>query len=349
MKRRYEKCRVLIMVVCLITMVIGCASTNKSTDDGVVASKESVPKWITDQGRLVLFPDSIYISQLGYGNSAQESKEKACVNISEYIKTTVEATSHSSYFYQEKDASYSESREVRETTSISTGNNLYKIEYTNPYYFEDFGQYVCVAFINKEQAFNFVKPKLDVVKKEFPVAYSKALEDTSLLGKIIRIRKAQELLLEFYEVYDFARAMSPKARDYEEVDFFANESYMKVKELSSSVLINIEGVGDTVLLENSGVVPELAHQFEKLGFVVGTSLKSNCLALVEVKSTITKTQETFETYPEISIRVIEKGAEKISYTRRLSKVAGFDRATVERRRNLAWITEIQTSFVKECL
>lgn len=339
-----------IFLFILITSFLGfgCVSSTKN-QEAIVENDSAVPKWVTDQGRLELFPDSVYISQLAYGNTAQESKAKASASISEYIELSVVSSSSSSYLYREENSSFFESRETKDDISVSSENNLYKIEYTNPYYYRDLGQYVCVAFINREQAFNFVKPKLEVAKREFPLAYSKALEKTSLLEQVIGIRNAQELLKDFYEVYDFARAISPRGKTYEEIDFLANESYVKAKELASSVLIKIEGVGDTELLENSGVIPELANQFEKLGFVVGTSLKSNCLALVEVKSVITKTQETFETYPEISIRLIEKGAEKISYTKKLDKVAGFDKQTVERRRNLVWIKDLQTSFVEECL
>jgi hypothetical protein len=62
-----------------------------------------------------------------------------------------------------------------------------------------------------------------------------------------------------------------------------------------------------------------------------------------------QTNETFEAYPEISVKVIEKGEEQISYSKKLSKVAGFDKSTVLRRTNIALTNELKTSFVNECL
>lgn len=337
---------IFILVSCFLGF---CFASGDKDQETVSENVTAIPKWISDQGRLELFPDSTFISQLAYGNTAQDSKEKASANISEYIKSSVVSSTSSSYFYKESSNNVTENKELKEDIQVSTDNNLFKIEYTNPYYYADLGQYACVAFINKNQAFNFVKPKLEIAKNEFPSAYAKALEKESLIDKVIGIKNAQELLPDFYEVYDFARAIAPeKAKVYEEIDFLANESYVKIKELRSSVLIKIEGIGDTELLENSGVIVELSNQFEKMGFVVGNSGKANCLALVEVKSLINKTKETFESFPEISVKIIEKGEEKISYSKKLSKVAGYDKDTVVRRTNLALMKEIKTSFVNEC-
>ena len=329
----------------------GIDSTNETGTDSkdiVIKQETPPPKWILDEGRLALFPDSLYISQIAYGNTAQESMEKAGANISGYIKSSVVSSTSSSYFYNKSENDFTESRQLQTDIQISADNNLYKLEYTNPYYYEDLGLYVCVAFINREQAFNFVKPKLEKARIQFPQAYYRALENTSVLDKIIGIKNAQELLPDFYEVYDFARAMLPdKAKIYEETNLLASESLVKLKELSGT-LIRIEGIGDTDLLEKSGVITELANQFSKMGYVVGDSPESNCIAVVEVKAVITQTRETFETYPEIYIRITEDGSEKISYAKKLSKVAGFDKETVIRRTNLALVNEVKTSFVEEC-
>ena len=153
----------------------------------------------------------------------------------------------------------------------------------------------------------------------------------------------------FYEVYDFARAVMPsKSRAYEEIDFLASKSLITIKELASSIVIKIQGAGDSALLESSGVITELSNQLSKLGFVPGNSRKTDYSALVEVRSVITKTAETYQTYPEISIRLMEKGNEKVTYIKNLPKVAGFDKETVIRRTAIALTEDIKKSFIKEC-
>lgn len=332
-----------LLVICFLGF--GCVSTNQTQEK---VSKNTIPEWISDQGRLDIFPASSFISQIGYGSTAQESKEKAVAAISEYIKTSVTASTASSYFYKESDNYFTEDRELKDDIQVHTNNDLYKIEYTNPYYYEDLGQYVCVAFINKEQAFNFVQPKLEIARIQFPKNYYNALERTSLLDKIRGIKNAQLVLKDFYEVYDFARAiMSEKAKVYEEIDFLANESIIKLKELGGTI-IRIEGIGDIKLLEQSGVMAELSNLFSKMGYVISDMLGIGCLVQVEIKAIITETKETFETYPEIYIKIFEDGEIKISYAKKLSKIAGFDKETVIRRTNTALINEVKTSFVDEC-
>lgn len=338
----------VFVIIIFSLLCFDCASSSMNAEF-VPEKTIAMPKWITDQGRLELFPDCEYVSQLAYGDSGENAKEKAAANISEYINSSIQSSVASNYFYKESANDVQETKELREHIQIKTANTLYKIEYTNPYYYSVLGQYACVAFINRSQAFNFVKPKLDIAKNEFPLAYSNALEKDSLLDKIFGIKNAHKTLVEFYEVYDFARAIqSEQAKIYEEVDFLAKDSFIKLRELSNAVLIKIEAVGDTSLIEDSGVITELENQFSKLGFVVGNSLKYNCLALVEAKSTIKETATTFETYPELYVRIIEQGKEKISYSKKISKVAGFDKDTVIRRTNLALINEIKTSFIKQC-
>lgn len=313
--------------------------------------KEEVlrPKWLSIQGRQELFPDSEYISSISYGYNEQECKEKASVGVSEYIKSSVVSSANAEYFYQESGNNFIENKKLHQIIQVSTANNLWQLEYTNPYFDEVSGQFACVAYINREKAFNFVRPKMEIAEKQFPQAYYNSLQKDYLLDKIIGIRHSWSVLPDFYEVYDFARAIMPeRAKAYEEVDALAKESVLSFKELCTSVLIKIQGTGDIVLLENSGVIAELSNQLANMGFAVGNSQKANCIALVEVKSAITETRETFQAYPEISIKILEKGKEKITYTKKLSKVAGFDKETVIRRTNIALTEDIKNSFVNEC-
>lgn len=323
----------------------GCISSRKNHNEEIV----SAPKWIVDQCRWELFPTEVYVSQLAYGDTAQESKEKASANISEYIKSTVVSSASARYFYTEYTQRGTEEKELQQDIHVSSANNLYKLEYTNPYYYEELGQFACVAYINREHAFNFVCPKLEIARKQFPAAYSTALKKESLIDRIIGIKRSQCVLSDFYEVYDFARAILPeKAILYEEIDALASESILKIKEIAASVLITIQGKGDTALLEKSGVITEVSNQFNKMGVVVGSSQNANCIAVVEVRAVITETNTTFQTFPEIYIKILEKGMEKISYAKQLDKVVGFDKDTVIRRSNLALKKEINTSFMEEC-
>ena len=133
------------------------------------------------------------------------------------------------------------------------------------------------------------------------------------------------------------------------MDFLASESLIKIKEISSSVLIKIQKAGGDGLLEKSGAIAELENQFRKLGFVVVDSSKNNCAALVSAKADISGRDGFFETHPELYIKIKEQGVEKISYAKQLSKIAASNMDTLMARIKIALTKEIKTSFMEEFL
>lgn len=316
------------------------------------ANKEetvSYPAWITDQGRLKLFPAEEYISQLAYGENPDVAKTKAASDLSEYIKTSVTSSVTSKYFYSEDSNKFNEERMFSENSTQTSNNTLFKVEYTNPFYYPDMGMFACVAFINRNSAFEYVKSKLEIANEIFPSKYNEALAKESTLDKILSIKDAQKSLVGFYEVYDFAKAINPsKTKKYEQIEVLAAKSISDLDDLFSTVKMNIVAKDDDAITKDSGVLVELANIFEKIGFTVQAGTLSNCFASVQVKMNITQTQKTFETYPELVVIVKEKDSVKISYSKKLKKVAGFDKDTVQRRTYLALIKELQTSFINEC-
>ena len=309
----------------------------------------SYPAWITDQGRLKLFPSETYISQLSYGVSAQDSKVNAASNLSEYIKTSISSSVTSKYFYSENSNGFNETRLFTEDSTSTSNNNLFKVEYTNPFYYPDMGMFACVAYINKDSAFEFVKSKLEIANEIFPVKYSEALEKDSILDKILSIKQAQKSLVGFYEVYDFAKAINPsKSKKYENIEILAQQSIAELDGLFSQVKINIVAKDEDEITKDSGILAELANILEQIGFTVQQGTLSNCYAVVSVKMNINQTQKTFETYPELYISIKENGSVKISYSKKLNKVAGFDKDTVQRRTYIGLVKELKDSFTKEC-
>ena len=334
----------IVFLLLLVTSNFCFAKSKEKKEEPV-----SYPAWITDQGRLKLFPSETYISQLSYGASAQDSKVNAVSNLSEYIKTSISSSVTSKYFYSENSNGLNEEKLFSEDSTSTSNNNLFKVEYTNPFYCPDMGMFACVAYINKDSAFEFVKSKLEIANEIFPVKYVEALEKDSVLDKILLIKQAQKSLVGFYEVYDFAKAINPsKAKKYDNIELLAQQSIAELDGLFSQVKINIVAKDDDAIIEDSGVLAVLANIFEQIGFTVQQGTLSNCYAVVSVKMNISQTQKTFETYPELFITLKENGSVKISYSKKLKKVSGFDKDTVQRRAYLSLTKELKETFVKEC-
>lgn len=318
-----------------------CATTafskSKKNTEKEKDTKPSSPAWMTDEGRLSLFPSEQYISAFAFGGSPEAAKNKASETLSEYIKSHVT----SSVNYSLKNEDYS----VSQDSSVETDNLLFNTEYTTPYYSDYHGMYCAVAYIDRNKAFNYVKPKLDSAARTFPAEYQAALELEDDFEKVMAINKARAALPQFYEVYDFARAVnSTAAARYEQVDILAGQSQATLNQLKKNVTVGINVEGD----DEERFTAALAALFSELGFTVPKNgkYKYECKAAVNFNSQ-NKTSQTYEIHPSYSVEIIKDGETLFSCMRKLSKASGFDQATAERRANLAVEKDIKEKLVEE--
>ncbi|MCQ2592969.1 MAG: hypothetical protein MJ188_09320 [Treponema sp.] len=301
------------------------------------------PIWVTDEGRNKLFPKSEYLTASAFGSSDTDAKSKAAAEINGTIKSIIESNVSSEYSAVESDGSLISRKSISQNVDISSGNTLFQLEYTVPFYSPDYGMYVCVAYINREKAFNAVLPKLNKAQQIFPAAYKKALLIEDEFEKILAIQKAQEFLTEYYEVYDFALAVAPsKTQKYSDVDTLAAASIAKVYELKSQIAIYVQVEAD----KNNQILDKITESFTKNNFIVVKSGAYDYKAKVIVNTELTKTQETYQTYPFISVEVLAGANTKYSYSKQLDKVAGFDEATAIRRSYMNMCKAIEEDFLK---
>lgn len=302
-----------------------------------------VPVWVTDEGRNKIFPNSEYLTASAFGSSDSDTKSKAASEISGTIKSLIESKVSSDYFASEVNGTVVSRKSISQNVDIFADNAIFQLEYTVPFYSPDYGMYVCVAYINREKAFNTVLPKLDKALQIFPSAYKEALDIDDVFEKILAIQKVQTLLQEFYEVYDFALAVTPeKAQVYSRVDILAADSILKVNELKSQIAIFVQVEGDN----NNQILDKITQAFTSSNFIVVKSGAYDYKAKVIVNTELTKTQETFQSYPSITVEVFSGSNTKYSYSKQLDKVAGFDESTAVRRSFINLCKSIEEDFLK---
>ena len=324
----------LIFVTLLLLLPAASGKSKKNTDKD---TKPSSPVWMTDEGRLSMFPSEQYLSAFAFGGSPEASKNKASETLSEYIKSHV--TSSVNYSLRNDDYS------VSQDSSIETDNLLYSTEYTTPYYSDYHGMFCVVAYIDRAKAFNYVKPKLDAAARAFPAEYQAALELEDDFDKVMAINKARASLSQFYEVYDFARAVNlGAAARYEQIDLLAGESQSALNQLKKNVTVSLTVDGD----DDGRFAAALGALFSELGFTVSKNGKAryDCKAVVNLNSQ-NKTDKTYEIYPSYLIEISCNGEIRFSCIRKLEKATGFDKATAERRANLAIEKDIKNNLIEE--
>ncbi|MBP3741603.1 MAG: hypothetical protein J6J00_01330 [Treponema sp.] len=324
----------LLFVTLLLLLPAASGKSKKNTDKD---SKPSSPVWMTDEGRLSMFPSEQYLSAFSFGGTPEASKNKASETISEYIKSHV--TSSVNYSLRNDDYSLSQD------SSVETDNILYSTEYTTPFYSDYHGMYCVVAYIDRSKAFNYVKPKLDAAARAFPDEYKAALELEDDFDKVMAINKARASLSQFYEVYDFARAVNPAASArYEQIDILAGESQSVLNQLKKNVTVSLTVDGD----DDGRFAAALGALFSELGFTVSKNGKAKyeCRAVVNLNSQ-NKTAQTYEIHPFYSIEVTGGDEVRFSCTRKLEKSTGFDQASAERRAKLELEKDIKEKLIEE--
>ena len=332
------KNRILITVLILNAVCVSTLYAKAKKNEA-----QTAPIWVTDEGRNKLFPKSEYLTATAYGSSDSDAKAKAAQEINGTIKSSIESNVTSEYYASESGGNVTSRKSISENVDITADNTLFQLEYTVPFYSPDYGMYVCVAYINRAKAFTTVKPKLDKALSLFPKTYKAALEVEDTFEKILAIQNAQNLLKEFYEVYDFALVVAPdKTQSYASVDTLGSASFVKVNELKNEIAITVQVEGDS----NNQIYDKITEAFTSRNFIVVKNGAYDYKAKVTVSTAISETQETYQTYPSISVEVLSGANTKYSFSKQLGKVAGFDEATAVRRSYQNLCKAIEEEFLK---
>ena len=148
--------KLLVFFFMLVCIGAFCKSKKKTEE----TEKPKTPVWMSEEGRLSVFPSSQYLSAFAFGATPDTAQNKAAEQLSEFVKSHIK----SSVNYSLSNDDYS----VSQDSTVETDNLMYSIEYTTPYYSDYHGMYCVVAFVERTKVFNYVKPKLDAAAKTFP-------------------------------------------------------------------------------------------------------------------------------------------------------------------------------------
>ncbi len=317
----------MVFVFCFAFSASAKSKKKQSTDENQ-AQNASFPQWMTDEGRFSLFPSDQYISACAYGATPDEAKSKAETAISEFVKSSVTSSVEARMTKTEKNGLVSGNKSIEENISVNTQNELFQLEYTSPFFYEKAGLFACTAYINRDKAFEALKPKLDKGAEFFSAAYEKALLNEDPFSKLLEIYKAQKLMKSFYEVYDFVCAVNPaKAKNYFEYDGLYSLSLVKAQELKKETQVFVQVENDNADCVKNALMATL----EKKGFSAVKTPDAKYLMEAKVSAQIQKADEVYVSYPSILVEVSCGGKKVFTYSENYGKAAGFDENGAKRK------------------
>lgn len=318
-----------VFVFCFVMPVNAKKKKNAlAEEEQTQAQNTNITQWLTDEGRLLLFPSDQYISACTYGSTPEEAKIRAATAVSEFVKSTVKSSVEARMTKSEKNGFVTGNKSITENISVNSQNTLYQLEYTTPFFYEKAVVFACTAYINRDNAFEVLKERLDRGVEFFPAAYEKALLNEDAFTKLVDIYKAQKLMENFYEVYDFVCAVNPeKAKNYSQYDELYMHSLVKVQELKKETLIFVQVENDNAdCVKNS-----LMSALEKNGFSVVKTQGEKYFLEAKVSAEIQKADEVFVSYPSLSVEVFCDKKNVFTYSQTYGKAAGFDENGARRK------------------
>lgn len=256
----------------LIIGVFLCASFS-------IFSKPNEPDWFKDYR--AVYPDSKYIAQRGKGESAETAKTDAVAQIAWYFKTSVNASLKTSVQSVTNGESVSETASIANDIDLTSQVDLFAVECADPYYFKKDKKWHCVAYIEREKAWEQFKPTVENARTEFFLIYKKAAAEMDSLEKCAMYGKSWKSGKIFLEKLEYARILDSKK------EAAYSDDRKTVSEIPALVAVELEKCSVCLLVSGdwgSIIATSLARALSKSGFkLVKNSGSANYIARAAVE------------------------------------------------------------------
>lgn len=278
---------------------------------GLLFAGPKSPDWLNNLKSV--YPEKTYLSSLGYGSSESEAKTNALSELTIYISAEVNTDLSTVITDSSVNGKSKQETVMVDEVSIKSKINLFGLDFTEPFYIKSKKKYACAAFINKQNAFNQYKEKLDTQKAEYYEILNTALEENDPFTKFKFLGLAQKKGNELLEDISLVNLICPN-KNYEEEKLSVAKIYsLRMKEIEKcSVKLSVSNDFDDCI-KNA-----LTEVFTAVGFKVSSS--GNYSAVVTVKDNLVTDGEIFAVYPGIEIEITNtKGRSIYSFASRLTE------------------------------
>ncbi len=242
-----------------------------------VFAKQNIPGWV--QNYKSIYPNSKYIAQRGSGDSAEKSRTDAISQIARYFQSSVNANLTTTLSSVTNQNQVQESTSVVDEVQVASEISLFALETTEPFYFKKEKKWYCVAFIDRETAWNQYEPQIQNAKSAFMSFYEKAENESEPFYKIKLYESAQGETENFLKKLEYGRILNPLGEEKYSADRkTASEVPSKIGQEKLKIKIAVRVEGD---YENS-VKNALASAFRESGFNVGDDGAYSCDAKINL-------------------------------------------------------------------
>ncbi len=247
--------------------------------------------------------------------------------LARYVGTTVNANLTTTINSIDTGDSLSEGISIQNTTQVTANVSLFGIEYTQPYFLKSEKRYYCVAYVERDRAWQQYVPKIENEKNIFYGFYKKAQSESEPIFKCSYYKNAWEKGKDFLTVLEYGRLIHPdKEASYDKDRATLMQIPSLIESEKKSVSIKVTVTGDYGNIIKTAV----SEAFKNAGYTISES--GNCIANVTVDSNqIGKDPVTI--YPSVDIKLNGvTGATVYSYQQKISqKTAAYSLETAQKK------------------
>lgn len=275
-----------------IVLLAGCASTSGSG---------AIPDWMTDYR--TVYPDTQYVAQRGRADSEATAKTEAVAQIARYFQTSVNANLKTSIQSVTSGEGVSETTTVVNDVDVMSQVDLFAVEYTDPYYFKKEKKWYCVAYIEREKAWNQYQPTLENAKTEFYSMKKNADSESDPLIKCSLYGKSWNSGKKFLEKLEYARILnSQKERAYSDDRKTVSEIPALIAGEKEKCTLYLDVKGDWGNVISSSLSKTLSDQ----GFKIAKNPKeANYTAHTEVENNAIG-NDPIQVQPSLDLKIVSR-------------------------------------------
>lgn len=283
------------------------------------ANKKDIPSWVFPNWETE-FNDDVYLRQRASipGKNTEEMalrvKTEALAQIARYISSSVNANIKTSLLSLDNSGSIDEISIVQNEVAVNSEVELFGVEYTEPYYLKSEKRWYCVAYINRDKAWEQYSPKIESEKEVFYGFLRQAQSENEPLLAISYYKEALRSAEKYLTVLEYGRLIHPAkekklySQDRKEISKIPSTISMLLK--SISVSLDITGDYSNI------VETAIENAFKTAGLTV--SKKGSYIAEVLVESNVFG-ENPLVVFPSIDLKLNGVTGETVySYKNRLS-------------------------------
>ncbi len=329
-----------LLIILTLFFIVSCASTSTKTKSG-----NNIPLWISNDSINDVFPKSEYLTALGIADTAQSAKLAADAELSSYFIQNVSTEIIASEQYSNYENSTDFKKFLEKNIEISSSTEIVGLEHTEAFYDKKRGCYYVCAYINRNDAWKLLEPRLKSAAQAFEQSFSESKKENKAVEKILLQNEALNKASDFYNLYFFACAVKPeKARLYSDIDMQISRLVTANLKLKQQTKIKVLTNGDGA----KRIKTKLEELFTKNGFSI-SNLSANYIVSADAKYLVESSGEVYISYPQIEITIMDNNSIYTSgFSKQMGKVSAYTKEATERMAINKLESELENNFFTEC-